>query len=119
VCVWLGLVLEVEVGRVGWPFFVVVPGLGLLGLGLAAAGRLGEVLAMVGGVVTMAGVVLLVQNATDQFETWECASRRVLCRSPGFVGFVGGGGGDRRPPLRVGQPLRPGGPADLGWPGPA
>ena len=62
-----------DLGRVGWPLFVIVPGLGLLGLGLAAPGRLGEVLAMVGGVVTMAGLVLLVQNATDRFETWAYA----------------------------------------------
>jgi hypothetical protein len=71
--VLLGQALELELGRVGWPFFVIVPGLGLLGLGLATAGRLGEVLATVGGVVTMAGLVLLVQNATDRFETWAYA----------------------------------------------
>jgi hypothetical protein len=47
------------------------PGLGLLGL--AAAGRSGEVLATAGGVVTMIGLVLLVQNATDRFETWAYA----------------------------------------------
>jgi hypothetical protein len=62
--VLLGQALDLEVGRVAWPVFVIVPGLGLLGLGLASAGRLGEVLATVGGVVTMAGVVLGVQNAT-------------------------------------------------------
>jgi hypothetical protein len=28
------------------------------------------VLAMTGGVVAMAGLVLLVQNATDRFDTW-------------------------------------------------
>jgi hypothetical protein len=58
IVVLLGQVLEVELGRVGWAFFVIIPGLGLLGLGLAAAGRLGEVLAIIGGVVTMAGLVL-------------------------------------------------------------
>jgi hypothetical protein len=41
-----------------------------LGLGLSGPGRLGEVLAMTGGVVAMAGLVLLVQNATDRFDTW-------------------------------------------------
>jgi hypothetical protein len=75
IVVLLGQALDLDLGRVGWPFFVIVPGLGLLGLGLAAAGRLGEVLAMVGGVVTMAGLVLLVQNATDQFETWRMRGR--------------------------------------------
>ena len=74
-----------DLGRVGWPLFVIVPGLGLLGLGLAVPGRLGEVLAMVGGVVTMAGLVLLVQNATDRFETWAYAWTVVL--------LVGGGAG--------------------------
>jgi hypothetical protein len=53
-----GQALDLEVGRVAWPVFVLVPGLGLLGLGLATSGRVGEVLAMVGGVVTMAGLVL-------------------------------------------------------------
>jgi hypothetical protein len=56
--VLLGQAVDLEVGRVAWPVFVIVPGLGLLGLGLASAGQLGEVLATVGGVVTMAGVVL-------------------------------------------------------------
>ena len=48
--------------------FVIVPGLGLLGLGLSGPGQLGAVLAMTGGVVAMAGLVLLVQNATDRFD---------------------------------------------------
>jgi hypothetical protein len=73
IAVLLGQAFQLELGRVAWPVFVIVPGLGLLGLGLAAAGRLGEVLATVGGVVTMAGLVLLVQNATDRFETWAYA----------------------------------------------
>jgi hypothetical protein len=71
--VLLGQALEVELGEVGWPFFVIVPGLGLLALGLATPGRTGELLATAGGVVTMAGLVLLVQNATDQFDTWAYA----------------------------------------------
>jgi hypothetical protein len=83
-----------DLGRVGWPLFVIVPGLGLLGLGLAVPGRLGEVLAMVGGVVTMAGLVLLVQNATDRFETWAYAWTLVLLVGAGIgwllVGLVRG-----------------------------
>jgi hypothetical protein len=92
--VLLGEALQLELGRVGWPFFVIVPGLGLLGLGLAAVGRLGEVLAAVGGVVTMAGLVLLVQNATDRFETWAYAWTLVVLVGVGIgrwlVGVVRG-----------------------------
>jgi hypothetical protein len=94
--VLLGQALDLEVGRVDWPVFVIVPGLGLLGLGLASAGRLGEVLATVGGVVTMAGVVLAVQNATDRFETWAYAWTLVVLVGPGIgrwlVGVVRGRG---------------------------
>jgi hypothetical protein len=94
--VLLGQALNLEVGRVAWPVFVIVPGLGLLGLGLASPGRLGEVLATVGGVVTMAGVVLAVQNATDRFETWAYAWALVLVVGVGIgrwlVGVVRGRG---------------------------
>jgi hypothetical protein len=94
VLVLLGQALDLDLGRVGWPVFVIVPGLGLLGLGLAATGRLGEVLAMVGGVVTVTGLVLLVQNATDRFETWAYAWTLVLLGGTGIgrllVGVVRG-----------------------------
>jgi hypothetical protein len=94
--VLLGQVVEVDLGRVAWPVFVIVPGLGLLGVGLAAAGRVGEVLAMVGGVVTMAGVVLGVQNATDRFDTWAYAWALVVLVGAGvgrwLVGVARGRG---------------------------
>jgi hypothetical protein len=96
IAVLLGQALDLELGEAGWPFFVIVPGLGLLGLGLATPGRLGEVLAAVGGVVTMAGLVLLVQNATDRFDTWAYAWTLVFLVGPGsgrwLVGVVRGRG---------------------------
>jgi hypothetical protein len=73
ILVLLGQALELDMGEAAWPFFVILPGLGLLGLGLATTGRLGEVLATAGGVVTMTGLVLGVQNATDRFDTWAYA----------------------------------------------
>jgi hypothetical protein len=85
IAVLVGQALQLDLGRVGWPLFVIVPGLGLLGLGLATPGRLGEVLATVGGVVTMAGLVLLVQNAADRFDTWAYAWTLVLLVGPGSV----------------------------------
>src|SRR4029450_7897199 len=58
IVVGLGQALELDLGGVGWPLLVIVPGLALLGVGLTAAGRLGEVLATLGGGGTMAGVGL-------------------------------------------------------------
>lgn len=85
ILVLLGQALELDLGRVGWPFLVILPGVAVLGLGLAAGGRPGELLAMAGGVVTVAGLVLLFQNATDRFDTWAYAWTLVV--------LVGGGGG--------------------------
>jgi hypothetical protein len=96
IVVWLGQALELDLGRVGWPFFVLVPGLGLLGLGLATRGRSGELLAMLGGLVTMAGLVLGVQTVTDRFDTWAYAWTLVVLVGPGIgrwlVGMVRGRG---------------------------
>jgi hypothetical protein len=96
ILVLAGQALELDVGEVGWPFFVIVPGLGLLGFGLATPGLLGEVLVTVGGVVTMAGLVLLVQNATDRFDTWAYAWTLVFVVGAGIgrwlVGVVRGRG---------------------------
>ena len=75
-----GQALDLELGRVGWPLFVTLPGLGLLGLGLTGDGRPGEVLARPGGVVTMVGLVLLVQNISDRFETWAYAWTLLVVR---------------------------------------
>jgi hypothetical protein len=84
------------VGRVAWPVFVIVPGLGLLGLGLAAPDRAGVVLATIGGVVTMVGLVLGVQHATDRFDTWAYAWTLVVLVGPGIgrwlLGVVRGRG---------------------------
>jgi hypothetical protein len=42
ILVLAGQAFELDVGAVGWPFFVILPGLGLLGFGLATPGRLGR-----------------------------------------------------------------------------
>ena len=65
--------LGLDLGRFGWPLFVIVPGLVLFAAGLSAGGREGSGLAVAGGIVTTVGLVLAVQNATDLWETWAYA----------------------------------------------
>jgi hypothetical protein len=84
IVVLLGQAFDLELGRVDWPVFVILAGLAVLGLGLAAPGRLGEVLAMVGGWITVDGLVLQVQEATGRFESWAYAWTLAL------VGIGGG-----------------------------
>jgi hypothetical protein len=58
------------VGEAGWPFFVIVPGLLLLGAAFLVPKPRGLGFAVAGSIVTTVGLILLVQNATGLYETW-------------------------------------------------
>lgn len=66
-----GQALNMDIGQVAWPFYVIAPGLALAAVGLTQRG--GSGLTIAGSVVTMIGLVLLYQNATDRFESWAYA----------------------------------------------
>jgi hypothetical protein len=66
-----GQALNMDIGQVAWPIYVIVPGVALAALGLTQRG--GSGLTIAGSVVTMIGLVLLYQNATDRFESWAYA----------------------------------------------
>jgi hypothetical protein len=63
--------LDFDLGRYGWPVFVIVPGLVLLVIGLVGRGTGGMIIG--GTVVTSVGLVLLYQNTTDHWESWAYA----------------------------------------------
>jgi hypothetical protein len=63
--------LDVDWGEAAWPFYVIAPGVALLALGLTQ--QHGSGLAIAGSIVTMVGLVLLYQNATDHWESWAYA----------------------------------------------
>jgi hypothetical protein len=52
-----------------WPLFILGPGIALL-LAAALGGRAASALFVPGSIVTTIGTILLVQNATDHFESW-------------------------------------------------
>ncbi|HET6744340.1 MAG TPA: hypothetical protein VFH90_00625 [Candidatus Limnocylindria bacterium] len=68
---FIGQWLDVDWGAATWPFYVIVPGLAMLAFGLTQ--RNGSGLAIAGSIVTMVGLVLLYQNATDRWESWAYA----------------------------------------------
>jgi hypothetical protein len=70
---FVGQVVGFEVGRFGWPFFVIIPGVAVFGVGLAAGGVAGERITPLGAAVTMTGIILLYQYAADHFESWAYA----------------------------------------------
>jgi hypothetical protein len=79
----LGQFVRIDIGHYGWPFFVIAPGLVILFLALTARGALGEGLAILGSIITVTGLILLYQNATDHFESWAYAWALIF---PGAVG---------------------------------
>lgn len=66
-------VLDVNVGRYGWPFIVVGIGVLLIVGSVAIGGTEGSGMAVGGGITTVVGLVLAVQNATGLWATWAYA----------------------------------------------
>ena len=68
---FVGQWLDVDWGAATWPFYVIAPGLALLAWGLTQ--RDGSGLTVAGSIVSIVGLVLLYQNATDHWESWAYA----------------------------------------------
>ena len=54
---------------IGWPLFILVPGVALLSAA-AFGGRTSSTLFIPGSILTTIGSIFFVQNATDYFESW-------------------------------------------------
>ena len=65
-----GFQFDELVGRDGWPFLVIIPGLALLAGATLVERPNGVGLAIAGSIVTTVGGILLYQNVTDNWESW-------------------------------------------------
>lgn len=83
-------VVGLDLATAGWPLFVIVPGLLLFVWGLSMTGREGVGLAVGGGITTVVGLILAVQNATGLWATWAYAWALVGPGGTG-VGLLGYG----------------------------
>jgi hypothetical protein len=81
----LGRALSIDILGLGWPLFVLIPGVVLFAGGVAVGGRAGLGMAVPGGIVSMVGLVLSVQAATGLWATWAYAWALV---APGGVGLA-------------------------------
>jgi hypothetical protein len=79
-----GQFVRVDLGHYGWPFFVIAPGILILFVALTARGAVSEGLAIVGSIITVSGLILLFQAATDHYESWAYAWALVV---PGAIGL--------------------------------
>jgi hypothetical protein len=80
-----GQAIGFDLGRFGWPLFVIIPGLAVSGVGLVVGGGTGERITPLGAGVTMVGMILFYQNVTDHFESWAYAWALV---SPAAIGLI-------------------------------
>lgn len=79
-----GQFVRVDLGHYGWPFFVIAPGVLILFVALSARGAISEGLAILGSIITVSGLILLFQAATDHYESWAYAWALVF---PGSIGL--------------------------------
>ena len=74
-----------DVGHYAWPFFIIIPGVLLFLASFVFERRAGIPLAMFGGMVTMTGVILFVQNAFDLYASWAYAWALIAPTSMGLA----------------------------------
>ena len=78
-----GFELPFDLGRVGWPLFVIAPGAVLLLVGLFLPAAPGAGLAIAGSLVTTVGLLLAYQSSTDHYASWAYAWALVAPASVG------------------------------------
>lgn len=80
----VGQIFDIHVGRYVWPFMVIVPGVFLFVVALAVEEEVSKALAIISGIVTMVGTILLVQSFTDLWASWSYAWALVAPTGPGI-----------------------------------
>jgi hypothetical protein len=86
----VGQAVGFELGRFEWPFFVIIPGLALSGVGLATGDPTGERITPLGAAMTMSRLILLYQSSADHFESWSYAWALVFPTSTGLGRMIYG-----------------------------
>ncbi len=79
-----GHLFEIGLGHNVWPFAIIIPGVILFLGALTWAEKASQALAAVSGVVSMVGIVLLVQSLTGWWASWAYAWALVVPAGPGL-----------------------------------
>ena len=86
----LGMELPFDFGRIGWPVFVIAPGVALLIVGLLTRGEAGVGLTVAGGIVATVGLILAYQSSTEHWSSWAYAWALIAPTSVGLSMFIWG-----------------------------
>ena len=99
-----GTILQIDIWGTLWPLFIIIPGL-LFFVGMIVLGRPGAPLAVPGSIITMAGVLLFIQNLTGLWSTWAYAWTLVAPTAVGIGVAIAGMWNDDQKAVRVGSAL--------------
>ena len=97
--------VDFDLGRYGWPFFIIIPGVVLFLLALNTDGNAGEGLAAAGSVITTTGVLLFYQNSANHFESWAYAWALVAPTAVGIGQIIYGTVKNRPHIVKTGRSL--------------
>ena len=84
--------VPLDLGRLYWPYFIVIPGIVIFATGLLTATR-GPLIG--GAVVTTVGLILLYQDSADHYESWAYAWALIPAVSGLVDGAAASAAGDR------------------------
>jgi hypothetical protein len=83
-------IFDFDLGRYAWPFFIIIPGVLMFVSAFLLERQAGSILAMFGGMVSMTGIVLMIQNQFDLYSTWAYAWALIAPTSMGLAKLVYG-----------------------------
>jgi len=96
--------LQVNLWAIAWPLLIIIPGL-LFFVGMIASGRGAGGLAIPGSIITTTGLLLLYQNAFDQWQSWAYAWALILPTAVGIGLLIQGVWNDHPATIRSGRSL--------------
>lgn len=101
----VGQFFDFQLARYLWPFMVIVPGALLLWGAAGMEEEVGKAWAIVGGIITMVGVILFVQTLSDWWAGWTYAWALVAPTGPGLGLWLLGARKNRADFVKSGQEL--------------
>lgn len=87
---YVSLLFSFDMGHYAWPFFIIVPGLGMFLVSFFFERRAGIPLALFGGMATTTGAILFVQNVFDLYASWAYAWALIAPTSMGLSKLIYG-----------------------------
>ncbi len=83
-------IIDFDFGYFTWPFFIIIPGVLMFLSAFILERKAGVTLAIFGGMVTMTGVILMIQNLFDLYATWAYAWALIAPTSKGLAKLLYG-----------------------------